>query len=48
MDLGGAPGSWSQYLSKTLKNTKLLTIDLLEIQEIKDVKIIHGDFTEDI
>ena len=47
LDLGGAPGSWSQYLSKNLKNTKLLTIDLLEIEEIKDVKIIHGDFTEE-
>ena len=47
LDLGGAPGSWSQYLSKILKNTKLLTIDLLEIEEIKDVKIIHGDFTEE-
>ena len=45
LDLGGAPGSWSQYLSKNLKNAKLLTIDLLEIEEIKDVKIILGDFT---
>ncbi len=48
VDLGGAPGSWSQYLSSTLKNTKLLAIDLLEIQEITNVKIIKGDFTEDI
>ena len=47
LDLGGAPGSWSQYLSKNLKNAKLLTIDLLEIEEIKDVKIIHGDFTKE-
>jgi len=47
LDLGGAPGSWSQYLSNNLKNTKLLTIDLLEIEEIKDVKIIHGDFNEE-
>jgi 23S rRNA methylase len=47
LDLGGAPGSWSQYLSKNLKNAKLLTIDLLEIEEIKDVKIILGDFTEE-
>ena len=47
LDLGGAPGSWSQYLSKNLKNAKLLTIDLLEIEQIKDVKIIHGDFNEE-
>ena len=32
---------------ENLKNAKLLTIDLLEIEEIKDVKIIHGDFTEE-
>ena len=48
MDLGGAPGSWSQYLSSTLKNTRLLAIDLLEIQEIKNVKSMKGDFTDDI
>ena len=40
--------SWSQYLSSTLKNTKLLAIDLLEIQEIKNVKLMKGDFTDDI
>ncbi|RPF73754.1 MAG: RlmE family RNA methyltransferase [Rickettsiales bacterium TMED289] len=47
LDLGGAPGSWSQYLSKRLKNVKLLSIDLLEIEKIKNVKIIKGDFTSD-
>ena len=48
LDLGGAPGSWSQYLSSTLKNAKLLTIDLIEIEEIKNVKLMKGDFTDDI
>ena len=48
VDLGGAPGSWSQYLSSTLKNAKLLTIDLIEIKEIKNVKLMKGDFTDDI
>ena len=48
VDLGGAPGSWSQYISSTLKNTRLLSIDLLEIQEIKNVKLIKGDFTDDV
>ena len=47
LDLGGAPGSWSQYLSKRLKNVKLLSIDLLEIEKIKNVNIIKGDFTSD-
>ena len=48
VDLGGAPGSWSQYLSSTLKNAKLLTIDLIEIEKIKNVKLMKGDFTDDI
>jgi len=47
LDLGGAPGSWSQYLSKRLKNIKLLSIDLQEIEKIKNVNIIKGDFTSD-
>ena len=48
VDLGAAPGSWSQFLSSTLKNKKLLAIDLIEINEIKNVKIIKGDFTNEI
>jgi len=48
VDLGGAPGSWSQYLSGKLKNTKILAIDLLDIKEIKNVHIIKGDFNDKI
>ena len=48
VDLGGAPGSWSQYLSGKLKNTKILAIDLLDIKEIKNVYIIKGDFNDKI
>ncbi|MCI5054216.1 MAG: RlmE family RNA methyltransferase [Pelagibacteraceae bacterium] len=48
IDLGAAPGSWSQYLSKQgFKN--LLAIDILEINKLPNVKFILGDFTnEDI
>ena len=48
IDLGGAPGSWSQYLSKKIQNCKLLAIDLVAIQAIKNVHIIKGDFNEEI
>ena len=48
IDLGGAPGSWSQFLSTSLKNTKILAIDLLEIKKIENVMIIKGDFTENL
>ena len=46
VDLGGAPGSWSQFVSKNLKNTKILTIDTKRIKPIDDVFILEGNFTE--
>ena len=47
VDLGAAPGSWSQYIAKKLKNFKLLSIDLKEIEPIKNTLFIKGDFTEE-
>ena len=46
VDLGAAPGSWSQHISKSYKNIKLLSIDLNEMQEIPNTKQILGDFNE--
>jgi len=47
IDLGAAPGSWSQYLSKNIKNGKLLSIDLNEIEKIEGIKHLVGDFTDE-
>ena len=47
LDLGAAPGSWSQYISRKFKNFKLISIDLKEIESIENVVFINGDFTED-
>ena len=47
IDLGAAPGSWSQYLSQKIQNGKILAIDLLEIEKINKVEQIIGDFTEE-
>jgi len=46
IDLGASPGSWSQYVSKTVKSGRLVSIDLKEIEEIDNTIIIKGDFTE--
>ena len=46
VDLGAAPGSWSQYISKRYKNIKLLAIDLKKMEEIPNTKQILGDFNE--
>ena len=47
IDLGAAPGSWSQYSSKKIKNGRLVSIDLKEMETIDKISQIKGDFTED-
>ena len=48
IDLGAAPGSWSQYSSKINKDGYNLAMDLLKIDPITNCKIVVGDFTEDL
>ena len=45
IDLGAAPGSWSQYIAKTLKNVKLVSLDLKSIEKIENSIQLKGDFT---
>ncbi len=47
VDLGSAPGSWSQFVSRNFKNSKIVSIDIKEMNEIKNVHHIKGDFTDD-
>lgn len=47
VDLGAAPGSWSQYIARTYPKTKIFAMDLLEIQSIPGVTFYQGDFTSD-
>ena len=46
IDLGAAPGSWSQYASKKIKNGKIVSIDLKDMEKIDNIVQIKGDFTE--
>ena len=46
IDIGAAPGSWSQYVSKVVKNGKIISIDLKDVDSIKGVIQIKGDFTD--
>ena len=46
LDIGAAPGSWSQYASKVVKNGKVVSIDLKSMEEIKNTIQIEGDFTD--
>ena len=46
IDIGAAPGSWSQYASKVVKSGKIISVDLKEIENIKNIIQIKGDFTQ--
>jgi 23S rRNA (uridine2552-2'-O)-methyltransferase len=46
IDIGAAPGSWSQYASKVVKSGKIISVDLKEMEEIINTIQIKGDFTE--
>ena len=47
VDLGSAPGSWSQYTSKTLKGrARIVAVDLLQMDTLPSVEFVQGDFTE--
>ena len=46
IDIGAAPGSWSQYASKVVKSGKIISIDLKVMQPIGNTLQIQGDFTD--
>ena len=46
LDIGAAPGSWSQYATKVVKNGKVISVDLKEMKEIKNTIQIKGDFID--
>jgi len=46
LDIGSAPGSWTQYLSEKSKGSKIMSIDLKEVEEIKNVYHVVGDFLD--
>ena len=48
LDLGAAPGSWSQFISKNFKNSKIVSIDLNEMEKIENSYQIKGDFTDEL
>jgi len=48
VDLGAAPGGWSQYISHLVENTgKVFAVDILAMEPLANVHFIQGDFTDD-
>jgi len=48
VDLGSAPGGWSQYVTEMLKGkARIVAVDLLPMDALPDVEFVQGDFQED-
>ena len=48
VDIGAAPGSWSQYVRQRLKGkARIVAVDLLPMDALPGVEFIQGDFQDD-
>jgi len=48
VDLGAAPGSWSQMIARRIGSSgRLVAVDLLPVEPVAGAKVILGDFRED-
>ena len=48
VDLGAAPGGWSQWVRQALgERGRVIALDILEMPPLAGVEFIHGDFRED-
>ena len=46
LDLGCAPGGWSQYASQKLKNINITAVDLLDMEKIPNVNFVQSDISD--
>lgn len=48
VDLGAAPGGWSQYAARVLGGKgRVIALDLLEMPAVAGVEFLQGDFTDE-
>ena len=46
LDLGSSPGGWTQIASKIITSGKILSVDIKDMEPIKNVKFLKGDILE--
>tara|TARA_X000000368_G_scaffold355246_1_gene296925 strand:- start:476 stop:1102 length:627 start_codon:yes stop_codon:yes gene_type:complete len=46
LDLGSSPGGWSQVANQIIKSGRILSIDIKEMEPIKNVKFLKTDILE--
>ncbi len=48
VDVGSAPGGWSQFVSRKLKGrARIVAVDILPMDSLPDVEFIQGDFQDE-
>jgi 23S rRNA (uridine2552-2'-O)-methyltransferase len=48
VDVGSAPGSWSQYVTRKLKGrARIVAVDILPMDSLPEVEFIQGDFQDE-
>jgi len=49
VDLGAAPGGWSQWVRQALGDSgRVVALDILEMPPLAGVEFLHGDFRDDV
>ena len=46
LDLGSAPGSWSEYITRNYEDKTLVAIDVLQMKPIHNTYFIRGDINK--
>tara|TARA_Y100000768_G_scaffold352236_1_gene303653 strand:+ start:1046 stop:1672 length:627 start_codon:yes stop_codon:yes gene_type:complete len=46
LDLGSSPGGWSQVAAKLITSGKIMSVDLIDMEILKNVKFLKGDIME--
>ena len=47
LDLGSSPGGWSQIASQIIKSGKIMSVDIKDMEPIKNVEFFKGDVLND-
>ncbi len=48
VDLGAAPGAWSQYVRERVgRSGQVIALDILPMEALPGVEVLQGDFTEE-
>lgn len=49
VDLGAAPGAWSQYVRERVGRTgRVIALDILPMEALPGVEVLQGDFTDEV